>query len=55
MIIIAIAPFVALIGLLIYALTAPANTKVCRIGEIMFFCGLLATLLMVAEGHVHLP
>lgn len=33
----------ALIGLLMYVLSA--NPKVSRIGEIMFFCGLLAFLL----------
>jgi len=41
---------VALVGLLMYALSA--NPKLVEIGRIMFFCGLLAFLLKVAETSV---
>lgn len=41
---------VAIIGLLMYALSA--NPKVVRIGEIMFFDGLLAFLITGAAGHI---
>jgi Na+/phosphate symporter len=37
---------IALAGLLLYALS---NAKVARIGEIMFFCGLLAFCLRLAN------
>jgi len=45
-----LAPLVALIGLLLYLLAGSGDKptvppKLGRIGEIMFFCGLLATLL----------
>ncbi len=38
---------VALVGVLMYAFAA--NPKLVRVGEIMFFCGLLAFLLVGAE------
>jgi hypothetical protein len=41
---------VALIGLLMYALAA--NPKLIRIGEICFFCGLLAFLMRVTDSLV---
>ena len=47
---ITIPALVCLAGLLIYALAT--NPKLVRIGEIMFFCGLLATLLIFGEGRV---
>jgi len=44
--IIYLSPLAAIVGLLMYALST--NPKVIRIGEIMFFCGLLAFLM---GGH----
>ena len=52
--IIYVALLVALIGMLMYILAngpSPTSPKVAEIGRIMFFCGLLAFLLMVAGGH----
>ena len=43
---------VALVGLLIFAITT--NPKAARIGEIMFFCGLLAFLLVGGQPVVSL-
>ena len=40
---------VALVGMLMYALSA--NPKLQEIGRISFFCGLLAFLLLAAGGH----
>jgi Na+/phosphate symporter len=40
---------VALVGVLMYALSA--NPKLQEIGRLSFFAGLLAFLLMVASGH----
>jgi hypothetical protein len=40
---------VALVGVLMYALSA--NPKLVEIGRLSFFAGLLAFLLMVASGH----
>lgn len=51
MLIIAIALLVAVAGLLLYALAA--NPKVQEIGRIMFFDGLLVTLLRFSEKAVH--
>ena len=45
--IIALSLLVAIVGLLMYALAA--NPKLVRVGEIMFFCGLLAFLMNVRE------
>jgi hypothetical protein len=48
---------VALVGLIMY-LIAKTNAEVRRIGEILFFCGLLATLFAVSAGawvHVFGP
>lgn len=45
-----LAPLVCLIGLLLF-IVAAGNWK--RVGEIMFFCGLLATLLLFpGEGQL---
>jgi hypothetical protein len=41
---------VCLVGVLMYALAA--NPKLVRIGEILFFCGLLVALFALAEGRV---
>lgn len=42
-------PFViCIVGLLMYALAS--NPKVVRIGEIMFFCGLLVALMAVGDA-----
>lgn len=43
---------IAVIGVLMYALCV--NAKLVRIGEIMFFCGLLAFLLQVAPTPINL-
>lgn len=43
---------VALVGLLMYALSA--NGKLVEIGRIMFACGLLAFLLRMSDGLVDL-
>lgn len=43
---------VALVGVLMYALCA--NPKLARIGEILFFCGTLVTLLGVGNKSWHL-
>lgn len=48
MIIIGVPALVCLVGLLMYALAT--NGKLVRIGEIMFFCGLLAMLLTMPEA-----
>lgn len=49
-----LAPLVALVGLLAYALSA--NGKVSELGRIAFFCGLLASLLLFASARaIHLP
>lgn len=42
---------IALAGLLLYALS---NAKIARIGEILFFCGLLAFCLHFAGQTRHL-
>ncbi len=50
---IAIIPFVvALIGVLMFALCA--NPKLVRIGEIMFLCGLMATMFVAGGKTLHL-
>jgi len=48
MIELSIAGLVALVGLLMFAFATNAapSAKIARIGEIMFFCGLLAALLI---------
>lgn len=52
--IIAIVPLlVALVGLVIYALSAQPKTQV--IGDRMFTCGLLVTLFVVARTVLKLP
>lgn len=51
MLIIAIALLIAVAGLLLYALAA--NPKVQEIGRIMFFDGLLVTLLRFSEKTIH--
>ncbi len=43
---------VAVVGLLMYALSA--NPKLARVGEILFFCGSLVTLFMLAGRTVRL-
>lgn len=49
-----VAVLVALIGLLLYVLST--NVKVQELGRILFFCGTLATLLVLPEGtRLHLP
>lgn len=45
-----LAPLVALIGLIMF-LVARTNPDLKRIGEIMFFCGLLASLLLFGSAH----
>jgi hypothetical protein len=40
---------IGLVGLLMYALVV--NPKLAEIGRLMFFCGLLAFLLQVANAH----
>lgn len=47
-----LAPLVAIAGALMYGLSA--NPKVARLGEIMFFCGLLVTLMTMSSGSFHL-
>lgn len=47
-----LAPLVALIGVLMYGLAG--NPKLTRIGEIMFFAGLLVTLFTMSSGSFHL-
>ncbi len=44
--------FVAIVGLLMYALSA--NTKVAEIGKIMFFCGLLALMFASARESIRI-
>jgi Na+/phosphate symporter len=51
--IIYLSPLVALIGLLMYGFAS--NPKLVRIGEIMFACGLLATLFTMSAGSFRLP
>jgi len=51
-----IAPFplvVLIIGLLMWAL-AKTNALVQRVGEIMFFCGLLALCFAASKNTIHL-
>ena len=45
----ALAPLVAMIGLLVYALSS--NAKPIEIGRLMFSCGLLASLLIWGSSH----
>ena len=52
MLIIAIALLVALAGLLMYGFAA--NPKLQEVGRIMFFDGLLVTLLRFSEKTMHL-
>lgn len=52
MLVITLAPLVALIGFLMYALAA--NPKQVEIGRLMFFAGLLAFLLTGVNGLVTL-
>lgn len=47
-----LAPLVCLAGVLMYGLAS--NPKVARMGEIMFFCGLLVTLMTMSSGSFHL-
>lgn len=50
-----LAPLVALIGLVLF-LAVRNNGDVREIGKIMFFCGLLVTLMFLAGGRAyHLP
>ncbi len=44
---------VAIVGLLIYALSSSA--KLAEIGRLMFFAGLLTALFVFGQGHIHLP
>jgi Na+/phosphate symporter len=52
MVISILALLVCIIGLLIYVLAS--NPKLSEIGRLMFFAGLLATLLAVGQKVVHL-
>lgn len=52
MIVMFLPALIAIIGLLMYALSA--NPKIVRIGEILFFCGTLVTLFSL-KGMVHIP
>lgn len=47
------AVIVALVGVLMYALSA--NPKLVEVGRIMFFCGLLAVCLLLGGTSVRLP
>ncbi len=48
MIVLAYLPeIVCVVGLAIYVWSRPEQTKAVEIGRIMFFCGLLATLLTI--------
>lgn len=49
MIVIYVAPLVAIAGLLIYAFAA--NPKAIEVGRLMFFAGLFVTLLMFEGAH----
>lgn len=54
-----LAPLVSLVGLLLYLYAGSGsppnpNPKLGRIGEIMFFCGLLATLLRLDANSFRL-
>jgi len=49
---IAISLLVCIVGALAYAL---ASGKASRLGELAFFAGLLATLLMLGAQRVHFP
>jgi hypothetical protein len=45
---------IALVGVVMYLICngpSPNSPKLAEIGRIMFFCGLLAFLLMIASGH----
>jgi Na+/phosphate symporter len=46
-----LAPLVALAGCLMFGF---GNAKVARLGEIMFFCGLLVTLMTMSSGSFRL-
>ncbi len=52
MLVIGVTLLVAVVGLLLYALAS--NPKVARIGELMFFCGLLATLLAIQHVAIRI-
>jgi hypothetical protein len=50
---IAIIPLLAcVVGLLVYVRTPDANAKVVEVGRALFWCGLLVTLLVVAQHTV---
>jgi hypothetical protein len=52
MIIIGIPFLVCIVGLVMYAFAK--DPKVARVGELMFFAGLLVTLLAVSGGHLRI-
>lgn len=52
MLIIYLAPLVALIGLVMY-LAVKNNGDMKEVGRVMFFCGLLATLMLFASEHAY--
>ena len=52
MILIGIPLLVCIAGVLMYALAT--NSKLVRIGELMFFAGLFVTLLAVSGGHLRI-
>lgn len=47
-----LAPLITLVGLILY-FAAKNNGDIKEAGRIMFFCGLLATLLVLAGGHAY--
>lgn len=53
MIVLLVSVAVALGGLLIFAFAEKDKPR--RVGEILFACGVLATLLLVGGGKLHLP
>lgn len=54
MIVILLPLAVCILGLIVYALFGPRDARVARVGEIMFFCGLLATLLHLSARVLEL-
>jgi len=55
MIVILLPLAVALLGLLLFCIAPPPRPKVQRIGEILLFCGLLATLMHLSARLLQIP
>lgn len=46
---------VCLFGLVLFIMNTPPPVRWARVGEIMFFCGLLVCCFLAAKQPLHLP